>query len=288
MDAIATLIERVAERIDKMGITERAASIEATGSPDAIRYIRSRRAMPSAARLAAIAKVLEATPEWLIGEADVNIYAPPHSHLDYIHSEEYEQRKAKFRRPEIEAHDAYFAMPTRATAGDPGIPIYATSRLPDGQFGLPEFGRFAKGKEWHIPDFDSKRVIVQQMAVDRTEIIGHFASVPVSPTQALSAYGIYLPINALDPAFPAGTPALVSRSRHAQETDIALFDLWRPDELDPSDTLTVFNTVIVPARIRHIHAYSYDVHQLRGGEFNIPVDRIAGIHRVYAMADLLR
>ena len=72
MEAIDILIERVAHQIDKLGKTERWVSMEATGAPDAIRYIRKRRAMPSAARLSAIARVLQATPEWLIGDSESN------------------------------------------------------------------------------------------------------------------------------------------------------------------------------------------------------------------------
>lgn len=67
--AIDILVDRIAQRVDALGITERDASIKATGKPDALRYIRVRRAMPSADRLAAIAKALETTPEWLLGQA---------------------------------------------------------------------------------------------------------------------------------------------------------------------------------------------------------------------------
>lgn len=68
--AVRALAERIAERLDVTGKAERQASIEATGSADAIRYIRVRRAMPSADRLQELAKVLDTTTEWLLSEDD--------------------------------------------------------------------------------------------------------------------------------------------------------------------------------------------------------------------------
>ena len=56
-------------RLEALQTTERDASLKATGKPDAIRYIRSRRAMPSADRLAAIARALETSPEWLMARS---------------------------------------------------------------------------------------------------------------------------------------------------------------------------------------------------------------------------
>jgi phage repressor protein C with HTH and peptisase S24 domain len=68
---IDTLIDRIARRLTALDITERDASIKATGKPDALRYVRVRRAMPSADRLEAIAKALETAPEWLLGRSSV-------------------------------------------------------------------------------------------------------------------------------------------------------------------------------------------------------------------------
>lgn len=68
---IDTLIDRIARRLKALDVTERDASIKATGKPDALRYIRVRRAMPSADRLDAIAKALETSPEWLLARSSV-------------------------------------------------------------------------------------------------------------------------------------------------------------------------------------------------------------------------
>lgn len=66
--SIDILIERVAERLAELDITERKASMDATGTPDAIRYIRTRRAMPSADRLDSIAETLKTSADWLLGK----------------------------------------------------------------------------------------------------------------------------------------------------------------------------------------------------------------------------
>ena len=64
---LATLVERIAAKLAERNLTEREASIDATGKPDAIRYIRTRNSMPSAERLEAIAETLGTTPGWLLG-----------------------------------------------------------------------------------------------------------------------------------------------------------------------------------------------------------------------------
>lgn len=64
------LVNRIQARLSVMGLTERAASMRATGQPDALRYIRTRKHMPSASRLAAIAKALETSPAFLLGETN--------------------------------------------------------------------------------------------------------------------------------------------------------------------------------------------------------------------------
>ena len=73
---IDTLNSRIARRLEALGISERDASLKATGKPDAIRYIRKRGAMPSADRLAQLAKALETSPEWLLGRTSTPPKAP--------------------------------------------------------------------------------------------------------------------------------------------------------------------------------------------------------------------
>lgn len=70
MHVTQVLAERIARRLSDLGISERAASLEATGRPDAIRYIRTRNTMPGASRLINLATVLNTSVAYLIGSAD--------------------------------------------------------------------------------------------------------------------------------------------------------------------------------------------------------------------------
>ncbi len=69
-EAAARLKARLAERLSVLQLSERAASMMATGKPDAIRYIRVRDHVPSYERLFAIARTLRTSPEYLLGTVD--------------------------------------------------------------------------------------------------------------------------------------------------------------------------------------------------------------------------
>lgn len=72
--SIEILADRISQRLEALGLTERQASLRATGRPDAIRYIRTRRAMPSWERLLKIAEVIEADPAYLYGYTETNVW----------------------------------------------------------------------------------------------------------------------------------------------------------------------------------------------------------------------
>lgn len=61
------LAKRIHQKLDELGLSARAVSLEATKKPDAIREIE-RGKEPGAARLAAIAQVLNTTVDWLTGQ----------------------------------------------------------------------------------------------------------------------------------------------------------------------------------------------------------------------------
>lgn len=72
MENLEVIADRIAERLTAVGLSERKASLLATGQPDAIRYIRTRGTMPSASRMLKIANILKSTPEYLFGDVDDN------------------------------------------------------------------------------------------------------------------------------------------------------------------------------------------------------------------------
>lgn len=63
------VIERIDERIRALGLSDRQASLRATGYPDAIREIR-RGKRPSSQRFVQLAAALETTPDYISGYVD--------------------------------------------------------------------------------------------------------------------------------------------------------------------------------------------------------------------------
>ncbi|WP_066723496.1 S24 family peptidase [Sphingomonas pituitosa] len=68
-DRSTILIDRIDERLQALGLSDRKASLAATGKPDLIRDIR-RGAHPLATRLASLASILETTTDYLQGRSD--------------------------------------------------------------------------------------------------------------------------------------------------------------------------------------------------------------------------
>lgn len=57
---------RIEGRIEQLGLTEREASMQATGKPDLIRDMRRRQGLPRGDRLQRLARVLGTTSDWLL------------------------------------------------------------------------------------------------------------------------------------------------------------------------------------------------------------------------------
>lgn len=67
--SLEIIIKRIDERLAALNLSDRQASLRATGYPDAIREIR-RFKRPSSKRLVQLAAALETTPDWLGGYVD--------------------------------------------------------------------------------------------------------------------------------------------------------------------------------------------------------------------------
>jgi phage repressor protein C with HTH and peptisase S24 domain len=66
-NTLDTLIERILAKLHELNLSEREASIDATGKADTIRNITKRRSMPGVDRLEQIARTLNTSPDWLLG-----------------------------------------------------------------------------------------------------------------------------------------------------------------------------------------------------------------------------
>lgn len=74
------MYERIRRRLDVLGLSDREASLRASGrrNPDLIRSLKSgRNHAPRGASLVELARVLEVTPEWLIGAEGGSDEPPP-------------------------------------------------------------------------------------------------------------------------------------------------------------------------------------------------------------------
>lgn len=68
MSDVNALLERIDRRLAALGLNDRAASMKATGKPDAIRNIRRGR-LPRADTLDRLATALKCSSDWLLGKA---------------------------------------------------------------------------------------------------------------------------------------------------------------------------------------------------------------------------
>lgn len=64
-DLKSQILERVDERLEKLGISPRAASVRANGTPDIIRNWKSKDVLPRIDTIMQLARALDVTPEWL-------------------------------------------------------------------------------------------------------------------------------------------------------------------------------------------------------------------------------
>lgn len=69
MTDVNPLLERIDQRLETLGLNDRAASMKATGKPDAIRNIRRGR-LPRADTLDRLATALMCSSDWLLGKGD--------------------------------------------------------------------------------------------------------------------------------------------------------------------------------------------------------------------------
>lgn len=64
-DLKSQILERVDERLEKLGMSPRAASVRANGTPDIIRNWKSKDVLPRIDTIIQLARALDVTPEWL-------------------------------------------------------------------------------------------------------------------------------------------------------------------------------------------------------------------------------
>jgi len=65
-DRFEQVMARISDKLEQHGLSERDASIQATGKPDLIRDMRRRRGLPTSDRLDRLARLLGTSSDWLL------------------------------------------------------------------------------------------------------------------------------------------------------------------------------------------------------------------------------
>jgi len=271
MEQIDILIQRIGERLSDLEFTERGASLAATRTPDALRYIRTRRAMPSAARLASIARVLSATPEYLLGQTDYNNYIDIDEVDDFAHAltpEGFAEIAAKSqRRP---------TLPTASRSDEGAIPVYFANRGADQKF------------QYIWGDDNSQRcdVLVQALRIDQSKVLKWLANTPIPVDECENVFSIFMPISCLNPAIPAGDLILASTVQPIRELDLALFYVGTHSDGETE-------LLVIPGQVRKVAPGYYEVGQFQAGEFGMDTSfrldakNVVKVERIYTLTDFL-
>ena len=265
MDEIDYLIERVAERIAALGVTERQASIDATGTPDALRYIRTRRAMPSPPRLRAIAYRLQATEDYLLGRVQENRATPKPLPAKML-LEDSGEVVAQLTK-EI---DDWFAK---------------NERLRERLIELPDdIEVYETRTEWEAIQGETPEDIsmVEIVRIQWGLPIANFKRQPAL-FRSNHVYAIYMPSVTMEPVIGSGTPVLANAKRPAKPGDLVLVQMARDD----SERSEIYVRFLIGRLV------SQNASTIRIEEFNPArkffVDRrtVESVHRIYTLADFL-
>ena len=265
MEPIDYLILRVAERLAAVDKSERQVSLEATGTPDALRYIRARRAMPSPIRLASIAETLGTSEDFLLGRSDdpkrassplrpVDLLSDPNEIAAYLmkSSDERAKKNKQLRDRSVELPD--------------DIQVYPADPTFQGLF-------FGDEQDWHNAE---------------GFIITFGISVAGFQRQAKlfsddSTYGFYMPGVSMYPAFESGAPVIASKKRSALPGDYVVAYIN-----DDPEELPHFAFRGMLKRLISVSAEYYEFEEFQPAKrFKVKRDQILMVDRVYTLRDLL-
>ena len=248
------IIERIAQRLSALGLSERQASLSATGSPDAIRYIRTRGAMPSAHRLQELARVLETSSAWLLGQTE-DISG---SVSDQVEPAEQVGSASDFST----VVDAATGPVLPRT-----LPIVRSERS---EIKSPaEYSNIRMG-------------LLEACTINRSEKIGWARRPPVL-FGSTSAYAVYMPTVAGEPRIQSGQLFVVDPSRPARigDTVVAYFKDKQVVDLNEPQ----------PAYIVEYRGFIDGSHQLRQFspflDFHLNRAVVRELHRIMTIEDVL-
>lgn len=252
MDNIDVLIERIATRLSVLGLSEREVSVAATGKPDALRYIRARRAMPALPRLLAIASELRTTPAYLLGASDQE------------EATDDEQRALESR--EFFSEKALRQLAAQKGAGASNYAVV--------------FGSEIVAHEQFIADSGLP------ILVPFSSMLKKIAGVYQEPSwlQAAETTGFYCADNTMSPAFPKNSLVITTRHNDVRAGDYGVFYLNASSAVGDRPGLAYALKLLV-----RIEAEAYVVRQYQPDQvFRLPKSNVFTVDRVIRYEELVQ
>lgn len=272
---VSLLKERIARRLQDLQMTERAASMEATGQPDTIRYIRTRGTLPGLRKMLRLATVLQTSVDYLVG--DTNDPAPPaQSSVAEVGKtkDRVAEDQAGFRGGEIEA------LPLDNSTGINELPGMRDSRQMPRD--IPVFGT-ALGADAEFIGINEGTVAVEQTDLNRAEVIDYLRRPPALLGKP-RLYGLYVTGTSMEPVFESGSPIIIDPTRAPSIRDYVVVYIRGAGEEDDADICT---SVLVKRLIRRSASF-VELEQFNpAASFRLETARIHSMHRILNLTDLL-
>lgn len=185
MSQVIDFYQRLDQRRDEKGFTDRSLSMAVTGKPDLIRDGKKRQRLPSGNNLVKVAEVLEVSVDWLTGK------------------------------------DA-LAIPSDVRIADPNIPFQA---FPSGRRNetLPVLGT-AHGGTVIYQDTAGDDADVEQTLFEPTQVV-RYVTRPPALNGADEAYAVYVEGESMDPRYRPGDMAVVDPRKPPQIGDDVIVQL---------------------------------------------------------------
>lgn len=247
MMAVEAVLERIDSKLAQHGMSDREASIAAVGKPDLIRDMRRGKGMPRGDRLAALARVLGTTSDWLInggreGEAEIRAGLA----LEKVRSEAVAADISSIRRLHPD-----------------------TEPLPP----LPLLGSALAGEA------DMPEAHLELVELHLGEVLDYLRR-PPSLASDRDAYALTVLADSMDPRFRPGERIIVSPAAPVSIGDDVVVQLRGPQHDNDDPAADRVRIVLVKQLVRRSASF-IELHQFNPDEtFRIEAARVASIHKV--------
>ncbi|MHA0333691.1 XRE family transcriptional regulator [Sphingomonas aquatilis] len=258
---------RIRQRLEETGQTARAASIRATGKPDAIRTILTQGVMPSAERLDMIAVALDTSTAYLLGatedSAPIAVRLVDAESNRVRHIEPSRNLNAKLEREHVAP-----ILPRR-TDMPKDIPVYGT----------------AIGSSEDIEALENGKVAVEQTTLNTGDVIDYFRR-PPGLANSRKAYGLYVAGFSMEPAYEPGSVIIVDPSRPPSAQDFVVVYM-RGKEDEDSDGDPMVSAVLLKRLVRRSASFVELEQYNPPARFRVGADTISEMHRVLPLAEIV-